>query len=137
MYFRCPRGWEQTADWPPLRQGEAEAEAEAGLQGSGSQACLTLLPSYICSIIHPEWCPLFFLHLVLKKNFTDKKVNKMSEWVAVCADESEEPVEIPTETDGESVSVVTTCSSVNFVRCDIPICTKTLGNYNSEKSVFL
>jgi hypothetical protein len=28
----------------------------------------------------------------------------MSEWVAVCADESEEPVEIPTETDGELVS---------------------------------
>jgi len=25
----------------------------------------------------------------------------MSEWVAVCADETEEPVEIPTETDGE------------------------------------
>ena len=47
-----------------------------------------------------------------------KKVNKMSEWVAVCADESEEPVEIPTETDGELVSVVTS-SSVNFVRCDI------------------
>ena len=43
----------------------------------------------------------------------------MSEWVAVCADESEEPVEIPTETDGELVSVVVTCSSVNFVRCDI------------------
>jgi hypothetical protein len=42
----------------------------------------------------------------------------MSEWVAVCADESEEPVEIPTETDGELVSVVTS-SSVNFVRCDI------------------
>jgi hypothetical protein len=52
--FRCPRGWEQTADRPPLRQGEAEAEAEAGLQGSGSQACLTRLPSYICTIIHPE-----------------------------------------------------------------------------------
>ena len=25
----------------------------------------------------------------------------MSEWVAVCADENEEPVEIPTESDGE------------------------------------
>ena len=25
----------------------------------------------------------------------------MSEWVAVCADEAEEPVEIPTEADGE------------------------------------
>ena len=28
----------------------------------------------------------------------------MSEWVAVCADEAEEPVEIPTEADGELVS---------------------------------
>ena len=27
----------------------------------------------------------------------------MSEWVAVCADEAEEPVEIPTEADGELV----------------------------------
>jgi hypothetical protein len=42
----------------------------------------------------------------------------MSEWVAVCADESEEPVEIPTETDGELVSEVRTCSSVNFVQFD-------------------
>ncbi len=38
----------------------------------------------------------------------------MSEWVAVCADESEEPVEIPTETDGKLVSEVRTCSSVNL-----------------------
>ena len=30
-------------------------------------------------------------------------LQKMSEWVAVCADEAEEPVEIPTEADGESV----------------------------------
>ena len=29
----------------------------------------------------------------------------MSEWVAVCADEAEEPVEIPTEADGELASV--------------------------------
>ena len=29
-------------------------------------------------------------------------LQKMSEWVAVCADEAEEPVEIPTEADGES-----------------------------------
>jgi hypothetical protein len=43
----------------------------------------------------------------------------MSEWVAVCADESEEPVEIPTETDGKLVSVARTCSSVNFVQCDV------------------
>ena len=31
-------------------------------------------------------------------------LQKMSEWVAVCADEAEEPVEIPTEADGEFVS---------------------------------
>ena len=31
-------------------------------------------------------------------------LQKMSEWVAVCADEAEEPVEIPTEADGELVS---------------------------------
>ena len=30
-------------------------------------------------------------------------VAEMSEWVAVCADEAEEPVEIPTEADGESL----------------------------------
>ena len=30
----------------------------------------------------------------------------MSEWVAVCADEAEEPVEIPTEADGELFSLV-------------------------------
>ena len=30
---------------------------------------------------------------------------KMSEWVAVCADEAEEPVEIPTEADGEFVTL--------------------------------
>ena len=28
----------------------------------------------------------------------------MSEWVAVCADENEEPVEIPTESDGREKS---------------------------------
>ena len=27
--------------------------------------------------------------------------SRMTEWVAVCADEAEEPVEIPTETDGK------------------------------------
>ena len=31
----------------------------------------------------------------------------MSEWVAVCADEAEEPVEIPTEADGELLSCQT------------------------------
>ena len=31
-------------------------------------------------------------------------LQKMSEWVAVCADEAEEPVEIPTEADGELLS---------------------------------
>ena len=31
---------------------------------------------------------------------------KMSEWVAVCADEAEEPVEIPTEADGEPFGLI-------------------------------
>ena len=29
----------------------------------------------------------------------------MSEWVAVCADENEEPVEIPTESDGKYFNI--------------------------------
>ena len=33
-------------------------------------------------------------------------LQKMSEWVAVCADEAEEPVEIPTEADGELVPLI-------------------------------
>ncbi len=51
----------------------------------------------------------------------------MSEWVAVCADESEEPVEIPTETDGKLALVIRACSSVHFVRCDIPYLYKRTG----------
>ena len=31
---------------------------------------------------------------------------KMSEWVAVCADEAEEPVEIPTEADGDPFGLI-------------------------------
>ena len=30
----------------------------------------------------------------------------MSEWVAVCADENEEPVEIPTESDGKYFNII-------------------------------
>ena len=30
----------------------------------------------------------------------------MSEWVAVCADEAEEPVEIPTEADGDTFALI-------------------------------
>ncbi len=57
----------------------------------------------------------YFLSIVSswgwKFSFLDRIVEgRMSEWVAVCADETEEPVEIPTENDGKGVFLDKSCT---------------------------
>ena len=46
-------------------------------------------------------------------------LQKMSEWVAVCADEAEEPVEIPTEADGETFPLfaISTFVEIHLTPC--------------------
>ena len=42
--------------------------------------------------------------IITSAGFRNKST--MSEWVAVCADENEEPVEIPTESDGKYFNII-------------------------------
>jgi hypothetical protein len=54
----------------------------------------------------------------------------MSEWVAVCADETEEPVEIPTENDGEGVFLDKSCTE----QLEVPFYWKTLDQESIYRS---
>lgn len=51
-----------------------------------------------------------YLSIVLVMVRLNYPFQKMSEWVAVCADEAEEPVEIPTEADGDTFGLMEQCS---------------------------
>ena len=54
----------------------------------------------------PKWYPVGDNSVETKLKTAVLLLQKMSEWVAVCADEAEEPVEIPTEADGETIPLV-------------------------------